>query len=1211
MEGVLPSQQWLDILPDAVIIVEQDGRIAMLNDKALEMFGYGSEELLHKPVALLIPELLASAHAAHIPEFFENPNVRHMGSGRHLSGRRKDGSEIPAEISISPFREGGKMLACAVIRDVEERRRVERVLQDRQARLDLIFNSTTDILVLLRAEPDGGFVTESLNRAAISYLGSLGYNGTELEGKDVALLLAATGLSEAEIRLRRGIYQKTLREKAEVHFVRGQDQSQRDAMEIQISPVVDHTGRATHLLISARVVTDWVNAEAALREREERLRLVFNAHQDPQSIIRVEAGGTFVNEAFNQAQIDYIRQFLPDPKVFLEQRLEDLHRAFGFSEEDMERSMARWRLAAAKKTAQRFEVVYSKPRREVAEVTIAPILNQAGECTRLLWTGHFITERKNAEEELRRRERELAEAQRIGHIGSWSWEVQENTILWSDEVYRILGFKPQEFPPISLRDFLKMVHPDDRERTRRELWAAFAARKPHDIEHRIIRPDGSVRFIHTKSMIQTDAAGQPIRLLATVHDVTEEREAAARDAHRLVQLKQLSELSMLLAGEPAMVFEHLVRMIGDLFQVRAVCLCEIAGRDLLFRAVFEKGTVRTGAGRSPLEGSPCADVLSTKEICIYDRVQELFPDALFLKQYEARSFCAFPSFGSEGTIIGVTYLVDDKPREFSEEEQRILHLIGQRIAVEFEREKRLAEQARMEEKLRENQRILEEAQRMAHLGSYYSADAATGEMEWSPELYRIYEEDPAGGKPDEHLVIARTHPADRDLVKAQYEIVAHGAAHFEVEHRLQMPDGRIKHVLVQGTTERDPAGKVQLRGTVQDITERKLAEQERGKLQEQLAQAQRLESIGRLAGGVAHDFNNMLTVILGYAALCQESVAGSKLEHYLTEITKAATRSQQLTEKLLGFSRRQIIAPVPSDLNFLLADLRKPLARLIGEDIELEFNPGRDLWTVVVDHSQVNQILLNLAVNARDAMPHGGKLTIETKNVHLSEEYCRSQAGARPGPYVVLAVSDTGVGMDEETVAHIFEPFFTTKERDKGTGLGLATVYGIVKQNEGFVNVETEPNKGTTFKIYLPIMATTTVGPEPSAGAEAIAEGHGTILLVEDDELVREMTKSALESIGYTPVVAATPLEAIALCAKMGSGIRLMLTDVVMPGMNGMELRERIQVLRPGIKVLFMSGYTSNVIVRQGVLKKGVHFIQKPFTMEDLARRLAEVLAAS
>jgi len=394
-----------------------------------------------------------------------------------------------------------------------------------------------------------------------------------------------------------------------------------------------------------------------------------------------------------------------------------------------------------------------------------------------------------------------------------------------------------------------------------------------------------------------------------------------------------------------------------------------------------------------------------------------------------------------------------------------------------------------------------------------------------------------------------------------------------------------------------------------EIAARKQAEEQQHQLELQLHQGQKMEAIGRLAGGVAHDFNNMLTVILGYAELMKKYVPGdSPLTKNLLGIEKAALRSRDMTRQLLALSRQQIVAPRLLNLNEQLVTTNQTLARLIGEDIDISFRPTVGLWNVRIDPSQLDQIIINLAVNARDALPGGGKLTIETANRSFDEAYCRAHPGFSPGDYVLLSVSDNGTGMDQETMANIFEPFFTTKEIGKGTGLGLATVYGIVKQNEGFINVDSEPWEGTTFRIYFP----RSVGHDEISGKipeAALASGSGTILLVEDDDMVRELTTSMLETIGYRVVVAETPFAALAFCERRDEKIDLLLTDVVMAGMKGTELQNRVAVIRPGIRVLFMSGYTSNVIVHHGILDKGVNYIQKPFSMNDLSQKIRSVMA--
>ena len=393
-----------------------------------------------------------------------------------------------------------------------------------------------------------------------------------------------------------------------------------------------------------------------------------------------------------------------------------------------------------------------------------------------------------------------------------------------------------------------------------------------------------------------------------------------------------------------------------------------------------------------------------------------------------------------------------------------------------------------------------------------------------------------------------------------------------------------------------------------DITERKQTERERGRLETQLRQAQRIESIGRLAGGVAHDFNNMLSVILGYAELMKSMVPNDNpLQKYILEIDRAAGHSRNVTRQLLAFSRKQVISPRSLDLNRLVSETQKTLARLIGEDIDLRFSPGPAVWPIRFDPSQIEQILINLAINARDAMPAGGKLTIETANVVLDDDDCRQHVGFTPGAFVMLGVSDNGTGMTPETLSHMFEPFFTTKDLGKGTGLGLATVYGIVKQSAGFIDVYSEPDLGTVFKIYLPRM---TEAEEIASAPEAVPPDRtsGTVLLVEDDEMVRGMATAMLEKIGYSVLVAATPREGLLLLENLDTPVALLLTDVIMPEMNGKALWEKANAIRPGIKVLFMSGYTANVIVHQGVLEKGVNFIQKPFSLNDLARKAAEAI---
>ena len=394
-----------------------------------------------------------------------------------------------------------------------------------------------------------------------------------------------------------------------------------------------------------------------------------------------------------------------------------------------------------------------------------------------------------------------------------------------------------------------------------------------------------------------------------------------------------------------------------------------------------------------------------------------------------------------------------------------------------------------------------------------------------------------------------------------------------------------------------------------DVTERKRAEEALRGTEEQLRQAQKLEGVGRLAGGIAHDFNNLLTVINGFCALAMRDLKPEDpLLANLEEIRKAGDRATSLTRQLLAFSRKQVLQPMILNLNSVVADMEKMLRRLIGEDIDLRAALEPNLGNANADPGQIEQIILNLVVNARDSMPDGGKLTIETDNVFLGKEYAAQHVGAQAGPHVMLAISDTGHGMDQKTLARIFEPFFTTKELGKGTGLGLSTVYGIVKQSGGNIWVYSEVGRGTTFKIYLPRVDNHADEYKRTADSARLGEGTETILLVEDEEMLRKLARQTLTMHGYQILEASNGDEALALSKEYNGVIHLLLTDVIMPGMNGRELCTRMLETRANLRVLFMSGYTDDAIIHQGVLDEAANFLQKPFPPDSLARKVREVL---
>lgn len=456
------------------------------------------------------------------------------------------------------------------------------------------------------------------------------------------------------------------------------------------------------------------------------------------------------------------------------------------------------------------------------------------------------------------------------------------------------------------------------------------------------------------------------------------------------------------------------------------------------------------------------------------------------------------------------------------------------------------------------------------------------------------------------------HPDDLARVAEHHRrVVANPSGCEELDYRMRDSRGKWRWLHNRDKVfARDEDGSVkQIVGTVSDVTERKRSDEEHEKLQAQLNQSQKMESVGRLAGGVAHDFNNMLTAIHMNATLARQAVpTDSPLKESLDEILLCTARSTELTQRLLAFARKQTVAPKVLDLNTTVEGMLKMLHRLIGEDIGLLWKPAADLWSIKVDPSQIDQVLANLCVNARDAISGVGKVTIVTKNETYDGAFCATHAGYLPGQYVLLSVSDDGCGMDKEVLGHLFEPFFTTKPVGQGTGLGLATVYGIVKQNRGFINVYSEPKHGTTFNVYFPRHADIAEQIRNEIPAQPVGRGHETILLVEDEPSILQIAKRALGMLGYTVLAAATPGEAIRLAEEHPGKIHLLMTDVVMPEMNGRDLAKRLLALDPAIKRLFMSGYTADVIAHQGVLEEGINFIQKPFSMQDLAGKIRATL---
>jgi PAS domain S-box-containing protein len=530
-----------------------------------------------------------------------------------------------------------------------------------------------------------------------------------------------------------------------------------------------------------------------------------------------------------------------------------------------------------------------------------------------------------------------------------------------------------------------------------------------------------------------------------------------------------------------------------------------------------------------------------------------------------------------------------------------------RLAQAIEREVRdVSERRRLHatamalSETRERMRFALEA---AAVGTWES-NVATGTLAWSDIQERLHGVAAGrfGGTFDAFVDLI--HPEDRQRVRDEVSRFQRGSADWRLEYRVTWPDGSQHWIASVGRTVHTEDGEpMRAAGVGMDVTAFK-------QLEEQFHQAQKMEAVGKLAGGVAHDFNNLLTIILGYCDMLTSRYkdAPPAMED-VKEIRRAATSASVLTGRLLAFSRKQVLAPRVVDLNEILTSLKNMLRRLIEESVRIEFSLEDNLARIKVDAGQMEQVVLNLVVNARDAMPGGGALTIATANVQLDSEYARAHVGTQPGPHIMLAVTDTGIGMAPDVRAHLFEPFFTTKSKGHGTGLGLATVYGIVKQSLGSIDVESEPGVGTTFRIYFPVSS-----EEPTAAqAKAVTvnlRGTETVLVVEDEPTLRGLDQNILEQYGYRVLVAVDVAEALDICAKYTDEIHVVVTDVVLPDGSGRTIGDWVLQHRPGTRVVYMSGYTDDAIVRHGILDVDTTFLQKPFTPQELVRKVREILLA-
>jgi PAS domain S-box-containing protein len=772
--------------------------------------------------------------------------------------------------------------------------------------------------------------------------------------------------------------------------------------------------------------------------------------------------------------------------------------------------------------------------------------------------------RLQAEAALSASEHRLQLAMEAAALGAFDFDLQTGKIIWDGHTERMYGFEPGAFDG-TYEAFAERVHADDLPKVNREVDAARDSHSIFSHEFRIVWPDGSEHWLLGRGGFLYRDSGEPYRMYGAVADITERKrvEAALRESEeRLRQSVRVSHIG---------IFDH--DHVGDTIywspEMRAIYgwgLEEPVTLQAYLKCVYPGDWERIAAGVKRAH-DPAGDGSYDVE----HRV--VLPDGS-LRWTSIRSQTFFGGEGAQRRPVRTVGAVRD--------------ITGQRQAEE--EQKKLATLVAMS---RDAIGIITLEGRLVYLNRAAMTLVGLASMEEACQktVFDLF--------------------ADSDREKAQADLyVTLNRGYWSGESCLRhFKTGQPIDVEVTTFQIRDDNGApLYIAAFGRDIADRKRAEAEKAKLEEQLFQAQKMESIGRLAGGVAHDFNNLLTVINGYSQLVLAELKPSDpLWISIDEIRKAGERAVGLTRQLLAFSRKQMLQPRVLDLSRVVQDLRPMLERLMGEDVEVRVALDAASGTVRADPHHLEQVIMNLAVNARDAMPGGGRLLIETAGVELDTSYVRLHPEVNAGRYVMLAVSDSGLGMDQETRQRIFEPFFTTKPAGHGTGLGLSMVQGIVVQSGGHINVYSEPGRGTTFKIYLPAVAEAAADADRPAAVEALG-GNETILVVEDLAEVRDYAVAALQAYGYRVIQAGNASEALLSCEREPDSIHLVLTDVVMPNLGGPELASRIEKLRPGIKVLLMSGYTDNAIAINGALDEHVHFIEKPFSPEQLARKVRAVL---
>ena len=1124
--------------------ISENGKIQYANDFLCEQSGYTHEELLK----LTISDIDATMNLSAWKKNREKIKAGFSNTFESIQ-INKDGTRVPVEITVNYFNYNNELISFSFAKYIAEQKAMREQLYESEKRFRTLVEQSTDGMIL--ADLDGQII--EVNKQTCK---SLGYSVKELMDLKLGDIDSNFAKSKEIKKLKEQI---TPGKPLIIESNHKREDGTIFPVEVSIG-LIELRGKSV-LLGFARDITERIESQKALLESEEHLRTTLNSIGDAVFSLNVSEQITDMNpmaEKLCGCSIEQVKM------QKLSKVLQIINSQSGKRIRNLSRDVLKYQkrvnidkdIALISKNGEKYQIAESG----------APILDAEGKITGVVLVIRDITKEHQVLDALHNSQKNLELAQDIAHMGSWDLNLSTGYGYWSKEMFNLFQRDPDQGIP-SFDEFLDYVHPDDRQKLKEANQNAITKRQSFNAEIRTNPKYGPMRVINAQFECKLDKQKKVVILFGTCMDITTEQKM--RQALIDSEKKYRTLFDSMTQGVVYHDADGMIISANPAAQkILGLSLDQLMGRtsmDPRWRSIREDGSEYPGeehpAMQALITGKPVKDIL----------MGIFVPES---EEYRWILVSAMPEFRKG----------ENKP-------YRVFATFADITKIK-----------KVEDLIKQNTELLQESQRVARLG-HYVLDITLGLWQSSPMLDKIFGIDENFDRSINGW-IKLIHPDfKQEMGVYLQEYIIEQGNRFDKEYKIiRSDDKKERWVHGIGRLEFNEKGNAQrMIGTIQDIHDRKL-------LEEQLIQSQKMEAIGQLAGGVAHDFNNMLTVINGYSEMLLNKDIPSEYYNPIKEIQNASIRATRLTSQLLAFSRKQIIQPKMLNLNALIREQIKMLRRLLGEDVEISTVLDPQLNPVKADIGQIEQIIMNISINARDAMPLGGKLTIETSNVVFDNLYAKAHPEVKGGTYSMLAISDTGVGMDDVIRSRIFEPFYTTKGRDKGTGLGLATVYGIVKQNNGFIYVYSEIQKGSTFKIYLPSSLEKSRDHHLSVTDENKLKGSGAILLVEDDDGVRSVTRSALEKYGYEVVTASNGEEALRVYETHGGKFDLVLTDVIMPLMSGRELADKLREKDSKIKILYFSGYTDNSIVHHGVLDEGMQFIQKPYSHTELARKVRSVI---